>query len=395
MVSPWAPPSSLGRSSSSVVRLRLPHGHAEARTRAEPASAPYRGAVAGDGPIAVLGATGYTGRLVLARARELGLPLRLVGRRREALEELARPGEDVRVADARGEAQLVAAFDGASVVASLAGPFLALGTRPVAAAIAVGAHYVDVTGEQAFARLVHEGFGDSAAERGVVLLTAFGFLYAPGDLAARLAAQGLERVDEVVAAYAVDGFGVGSAGTRRTVGTLMGRPHVAYERGELVESRFAATAHRVAFPSGPIDVLEWTGTEPLTVPRHTRVRRVRSYVRVPAPAVTARAAAVSRLGAPFVRLSAALAGGPSERRRDRTRWTVVAEAHGEGGGRRATLTGRDVYGVTALLVARAAAALRAGEVDSAGALAPAEAFDARALIEGLSPLADAPRVQDF
>jgi short subunit dehydrogenase-like uncharacterized protein len=348
-----------------------------------------------EGPLAVLGATGYTGRLVLERAREAGLPLRLVGRRRESLAALAREGEDVRVADARSEAELLAAFDGAPVVASLAGPFLELGARPVAAAIAVGAHYVDVTGEQAFARLVHEGFGDAAAERGVVLLTAFGFLYAIGDLAARLAAEGLEPVDEVVAAYSVDGFRLGSAGTRRTVGRVMGQPAVAYEDGSLVDSRFGASTREIEFPSGRERVVEWAGTEPLTVPRHTRARRVRSYVTAPLPGFIARAARLGPLAAPLVRLAARIGGDPSPEHRSRTRWTVVAEARSPGGARRATLGGHDVYGLTALLVVRAAEALRAGEVEGAGALAPAEAFDAGALLERLAPLAEAPSRQDF
>jgi short subunit dehydrogenase-like uncharacterized protein len=140
-------------------------------------------------PLAVLGATGYTGGLVVEQARELRLPLRLVGRNRAALEALARPGEEVRVADAAREQELIDAFDGAFAVASTAGPFLAVGTKPVGAAIAVGAHYVDSSGEQEFARVVYDGFGDSAEERGVVLLTSFGFDYVPGDLAARLAAE--------------------------------------------------------------------------------------------------------------------------------------------------------------------------------------------------------------
>ena len=106
--------------------------------------------------VALLGVTGYTGRLVLAEARRAGLEIRLVGRRRDALDELAVSGEEVRVADARDEAALRAAFDGASVVASLAGPFLEIGLAPVRAAAAVGAHYLDSTGEQEFVRLVHD-----------------------------------------------------------------------------------------------------------------------------------------------------------------------------------------------------------------------------------------------
>ena len=143
-------------------------------------------------PLAVLGATGYTGRLLCASARELGLPLRLIGRRREALEEIAGANEDVRVADARDVDALARAFDGAFAVVSLAGPFLEVGLAPVEASIRAGAHYLDSSGEQAFAREVYQCFGERAAERGVVLLTSFGFDYVPGDLAARLASAGLE-----------------------------------------------------------------------------------------------------------------------------------------------------------------------------------------------------------
>jgi len=247
--------------------------------------------VSAERPLAVLGATGYTGRLVVEQARELGLPLRLVGRRREELERLARDGEEIRVADARHEAELIEAFDGAFAVASMAGPFLDVGTKPVGAAIAVGAHYLDVSGEQAFARVVYEGFGESAEERDIVLLTSFGFDYVPGDLAARLAAEGLdEPLDEVVVAYATKGQGT-SAGTRRTIGHVMGQPQVAWE-GRLVRSRFGKTSRSVRFPSGERSVIEWAGTEPLTVPRHTRVQSVRSYFAAPrAAALRARGAA--------------------------------------------------------------------------------------------------------
>jgi short subunit dehydrogenase-like uncharacterized protein len=345
-----------------------------------------------DTPVAVLGATGYTGRLVCEQARELGLPLRLVGRRREALEALAGEGEEIRVADAGSERELIEAFEGAAVVASLAGPFLEVGPRPVAAAIAVGAHYLDTTGEQAFARLVHEGFAESAEERGVVLLTAFGFDYVPGDLAARLAAGDGDDLDEVIAAYSVQSMGT-SAGTRRTIARVMRQPTVAYEDGKLVPSRFAATTRRVRFPFGEKHVVEWGGTEPLTVPRHTRVRRVRSYFR--APRLAAPLGRLAPLAAPLVRLSARVGHDPSPERRARGRFTVVAEARGPSVRRRATLTGSDSYGLTALLIAGGAQALRNGEVRGAGALAPAEAFDARALAERLAPLLEIASVEEF
>ena len=345
-----------------------------------------------DAPLAVLGATGYTGRIVLEQARGAGLPLRLVGRRRDALEEAARPGEEVRVADARDEPALRAAFDGAAAVASLAGPFLAVGAAPVAAAIAARAHYVDTSGEQAFARLVYERFGRAAERAGVTLLTSFGFDYVPGDLAARLAADGLdEPLDEVAVGYAVESFGT-SAGTRRTAAEIMRQPQVAFDGG-LVPSRFGATTRRFRLPGGERLLVEWAGTEPLTVPRHTRVGRVRSYVRVPLPRALAAGARFARIGAPLVKRAARGRSGPSEARRRRASFEVVAEARSASFAQRATLEGNDVYGLTARLVVYAAEALLRGEVRRVGALAPAEAFDARALAEALAPLLRPPVVE--
>ncbi len=215
--------------------------------------------------LAILGVTGFTGRLVLDEARRAGLDVRLVGRRREALEELAKPGEEVRVADARDEASLRAAFAGASVVASLAGPFLELGLGPLRAAVAAGAHYLDSSGEQAWVRLLHDEL-----EAETAVLPAFGFDYVPGDLAARLAAEQVEGpLDEIVVAYSVKGVAT-TRGTRQTIGHVMGQGQVAWEDGRLVGSRLRRDDSRtVRFPFGERTVVEWGGAEPLTVPRHT------------------------------------------------------------------------------------------------------------------------------
>ena len=336
-------------------------------------------------PLAVLGATGYTGGLVVAEARRLGLPLRLVGRRREALEALAAAGDEIRVADARDARALREAFDGAFAVASLAGPFLATGDLPVAAAVDRRAHYLDTSGEQPFARLVYERYSRPAVANDVVVLTSFGFDYVPGDLACRLAADGLEPLDEVFAAYSVARFAA-SVGTRTTVGHVMAQPLVAWEGGRLIESRFGASTRTVVFPFGARTVVQWSGTEPLTVPRHTQTERVRSYVR--APKAVAKTAGLARLGAPLVRLSGRVGHGrgPSESRRKRASFAVVGEARGPAGRRRVTLSGRDVYGLTASLIAHGAAALRDGQARGVGTIAPAEAFDARTFIARLAPL---------
>jgi short subunit dehydrogenase-like uncharacterized protein len=346
-----------------------------------------------EAPLAVLGATGYTGRLVCTQARMLGLPVRLVGRDPRRLSATATAGDEVRIADARDAGALRRAFEGAFAVASCAGPFVDLGLGPPEAAVAVGAHYLDTSGEQAFGRLVHERLGAAALERGVVLLPMLGIEYAIGDLGARLAADGQTGLDEVVVGYSVRGRG-SSRGTRRTVARIMTQPLVAWSGGRLVPSRFGATVRRLEFPDGETDVVEWGGGEPLTVPLHTAVPEVRSYVR--APALAAHAGRAARLLAPLARARAAAAReGPSEAERAAKRFAVVAEARGPAGRRRATLTGRNTYGITALLVARAAEALRAGEVRASGALAPAQALDAHVFAERLSPLLERVDVREL
>jgi short subunit dehydrogenase-like uncharacterized protein len=337
-----------------------------------------------DRPLAILGATGYTGQFVLGHARTLGFPVRLVGRRREALEELAREGDEVSVADSRDAASLAAAFEGVFAVGSCAGPFLELGLAPVEEAIAAGAHYLDTSGEQAFARRIHKELGTRAAEAGVAVLPCFGFDYVPGDLAARLAAEGLEPLDEVIAAYLISNA-FPSAGTLKTMAQLVGQPQVAWEDGRLVESGFGATIRQIRFPIGERDAVEWMGTEPLTVPRHTQVRNVRSYVCWPRAdaGAGAEAEAAAPPAPPVARFGPE---GPTPEERAKTRFAVVAEAHGPQGGRRVTLTGRDPYSLTGLLIARGAQLLRDGRASGTGALAPAEVFDARTFLEGLAPL---------
>jgi short subunit dehydrogenase-like uncharacterized protein len=333
-------------------------------------------------PIALLGATGYTGRLVCEAARELGLSLRLLGRNEAALRAAAHSGEEVAVADAEDQDSLAAALEGAFAVLSTAGPFLAQGFATVDAAIAAGAHYVDSSTEQAFSRQIYERFGSRAADRGLVRLT--GFAQAPGDLAAAIAADGLGPLDEVVVASEQSGLSL-SRGSRETLADVMSQPQAAWVDGRLLPSRFGASKRRVRFPGGERTVVEWAGPEPVTVPRHAEVRNVRSYVR--APRVAGFAGRFSENLAPLVRLSAKVGGaGPPPDKRRRATFSVVAEAHGPSGGRRATILGRDVYGTAALLLARAAHGLASGDVSGTGALAPAEAFEPRAFLGRVAPL---------
>jgi short subunit dehydrogenase-like uncharacterized protein len=192
-----------------------------------------------DRPLAMLGATGYTGQFVLGHARTLGFPVRLVGRRREALEELARnaTGYPWRIP---GTPPRSPRPSKASCGRILPRAVPQARPRPGREAIAAGAHYLDTTGEQPLARLIHEELGTRAVEAGVAVFLSFGFDYVPGDLAARLAAEGLEPLDEVIAAYLISNASP-SAGTLKTMAQLGGSHRL---RGRTAGSSNRASARR-------------------------------------------------------------------------------------------------------------------------------------------------------
>jgi len=123
------------------------------------------------------------------------------------------------------------------------------------------------------------------------------------------------------------------------------------------------------------------GTEPVTVPRHTRVRSVRSYWRMPERVMSQEAVAEQA--------AAEAPAGPSQEERAKSRVAVTAVARRGSESRTVMLTGRDPYGLTALLIVRGYEALCAGEARGTGALAPAEAFDVHAFLPRLARAAGA------
>ena len=318
--------------------------------------------------LAILGVTGYTGGLVLDEARRAGMPLRLVGRRREALEALARPGRRcaLRTRVTWVAARSIRRCDGRRLAAPARSSSSAGARR---GAIAVGAHYLDTSGEQAFVRLVHER------------------LEADGGRAARPSASTTSPATWRRAwpqsrsrAHSTRSSSPTRSAARNEPRHAAARSPQSCARSSWPGGRAArAVALRRDDAQGALPVRREDGGR---VERHGADHgasahgcpKVRSYVR--APAVAARLAGSASSSRPF---AGSAPFGPRARRRRAAREPL----HGRRGGDRraatgrAVLTGSDVYGLTALLIVRGAQALLAGEARGAGVLAPAEAFDAR------------------
>jgi short subunit dehydrogenase-like uncharacterized protein len=353
------------------------------------------------GPIAVYGATGYTGRLVGAELRRRGAEAVLAGRSAAKLEIVAEDlGGDMATAAVSLDdpAALRELLESCAAVIACAGPFELHGEPVLSAAVDTGTHYLDTTGEQVFMRRVFEEFGPAATQAGVALVTAMGFDYAPGDMLAALTADGMGPLDEIVCAYNTAGFGA-SRGTMLSALRIISGAKVEWRDGELRSAPRALGGGGFDFPEpvGRQRMIRFPSGEHLTIPRHIQTENVRTLL------TTSTALPFARLLGPaaplvlapfqlFVRTPARrlvdvavgrLPEGPSPEDRRKSRFTVVCEAREGSRRRRGVVSGSDVYGFTARTTVEAALRCAAPGFDRSGALAPSQAFEPAKFLRSL------------
>lgn len=349
------------------------------------------------GPIAVYGATGFTGGLIARELKQRGADFLIAGRDRRKLEALSEELGGIATAtvpldDAAGLREML---EPCAALAACAGPFMLHAEPLVAAAAETGTHYLDTTGEQGFMRMVFDRYGKKAADSGAVLVPGMGFDYAPGDLIAALTAEGMGPLEEIVIAYSVHGFAP-THGTALSGLEIMRGGDVVWRDGGWRPAPRSADGGRWRFPEplGEQRMLRYPAGEQITVPRHVETAHVRTLLNgmVVPPRLMPLAVVCSPLlglamrtplrgatGALIRRLPAA----PSEQDRKASRFTISCEASGDSGTRRGTVRGSDVYGLTAVSLAHGALLCADPAYDRRGALAPAQAFDPASFLHAL------------
>jgi short subunit dehydrogenase-like uncharacterized protein len=334
--------------------------------------------------IAVYGANGYTGRLVVAELARRGIDTVLAGRslerlRKAAAEVDAHPAE-ARAAGTDDIAALAGAFHGCDAVINCAGPFSVSGEAVVRAAIGAGCHYVDIAGEQLYLKRIHDTFASEAANAGVTVVPGVNDDGLPSDLIAHLTARRVEPVTELV--IALDLARSGAAPSRGTLRSALANLDtfagggLTYRDGDWLPD-VPARSTSVAFPGGPgpVPAARFPLPGVATVPRHVHAQHVEGVVR------TELVAAFSTVTPEVVD---SVPDGPSEDDRRAGRWTVMAEATGrDGRSARGVVSGPDTYGSTAVIAVESARRL---VVDGAepGVLAPAQAYDATGFLDFLT-----------
>ena len=153
------------------------------------------GEIANDRPynIVVVGASGFTGRLVveyLAERYPVGAPLRwaVAGRNKEKLENVLADkctvGElpAVLIADSHDANALRQLAGDTRVVLTTVGPYAKYGSELVAACVDNGTHYCDLAGESQWIRQMIDKHQTAAVQSGAKIVHSCGFDSIPSDI---------------------------------------------------------------------------------------------------------------------------------------------------------------------------------------------------------------------
>jgi hypothetical protein len=337
--------------------------------------------------IVVVGAGGVVGRRVCDELANAGVPGRGIGRE-------------------------LAGLEGASVVIDCAGPLRETASPVLSAALAAGAHYVDVGGEQAVLRELYERHDSTARRAGLVALPGAGLDCALGDLAAAWAAEHLvgapdatepvraapaprlaedRPLDEVCVSYVFDDL-VLSAGSQRALFGAVGTRALAWRRDRWEPAR--SGEHRrvnAGPPLGERDAVAYAGGDAITVPRHVAANSVTSFISTTRSPAAAGALRLLARALPLVPRTAAelLAPfAPPEADFARTQFAVVAQVRRGFAAAQIVVRGHDIYRTTAVIAAWCARQLATRSGGAVGMRAPAELFHPAPALRAIAQLAD-------
>lgn len=329
--------------------------------------------------VVVYGATGHTGRFIVAELLWQGFAPVLSGRDPAGLAALAAETgvTSVRPATTDDPASLDRALVGAAAVVNCAGPFAVTAGPVVEAALRAGIPYVDVAAEIEANASMFADHAEAARRAGVPVVPAMAFYGGLGDLLVTAAMAEWTAADVVHVAYGLSSWHP-TAGTREA-----GRVSHQRRDGRRVRFRNGALQHHDDPPAEqdwlfpePLGrravIAEFTMADVVTVPSHLAVPEVRTYMSVAA------ARDLAAVGTP-----------PPEPADDlgRSDQVFVVDVVVQSGGveRRATARGQDIYAVTAPLVVEAVRRILAGQTRTTGVASAGAMFDAPAFLRALAP----------
>jgi len=162
----------------------------------------------------IYGATGYTGRLIVAEAHKRGLTPIIAGRNDNKLNAMAQEFNlDYRCFDLSSRVVIAKELEHIDIVLHCAGPFSATSKPMMSACIHSKSHYLDITGEISVFQHAKQ-LDKSAKDAGIIICCGVGFDVIPTDcLAASLKQQLPDATSLWLGFSSNSGFSPGTAKT--------------------------------------------------------------------------------------------------------------------------------------------------------------------------------------
>ncbi|MCY1205827.1 Saccharopine dehydrogenase NADP binding domain protein [compost metagenome] len=355
--------------------------------------------------VVVYGASGYTGKLIAWHLAKAGIPFIAAGRDKSRLEaqmasipELRKGDYECHAVDNTVDA-FAKLFDGRKIVYNVAGPFMQLGEPVVQAALKVGCHYLDTTGETDWMLKVRNEYGKQFADAGLLLAPAASYMWTAGNIAAELALEtpGIDTLDILYLADTAT-----SVASTKSFLRMCTKPQYYLEHNKLVQWPYATPYEvRVADSSRLYKALPWSGGgEPLWYETDPRVRNCstlvafrnqamfgaiiealqdfeRKYRHLPAPE---QETITNEIGGTLTQKE------PDREDPMKCRGVITCFGRSNTGGVSVVLRGNSPYLQTAAIAAEACRRILADQLLATGFSSPAKAFGARNLMSALSTL---------
>lgn len=325
--------------------------------------------------IGIIGATGFTGKLIASELKKRKAEFFLAGRNEQSLRSLSDNlgGVPFRIIDVQDRSTFNA-LDGCKIIINCAGPFTDFGEAIVQEAILRKANYLDTTGEQGFIKLVYDKYHEQAKAAGIVLVPACAYEYAIGDAMGTQLCSDFPQCLAIDFIYSLNEMHT-SPGTRKSIVRALSAPGFSLKNGKLVESKPTAVSRRANIDQRAVSMVSFPAGEALMLPRHTNVQEVNSYFTAGAPPIVLQAsAALGQLlmkvaGDFFVKQIRATV--PSDSQRQKTKFTIQANAKNKMSSHSITVKGNDPYWLTAIIICGAVDYLVTNPPGEFGAISPA------------------------